>query len=205
MRVILKPRVVLLAAVALVLVGAGAFMARLDGASAAGGGPEIRLTANGCTAECTFATGESFTLAVEVVTAPAAGYVGAQSFIDYGGNLIYDIDGQLAADEIVWADCAPAIALRSQVTPESISHSCLSGLVPPLPASTFVGNIVELSLTCSSASSTTTILLVASGVPAPTAFVLEDLVTQVTPKVSNLTVTCDDGEDDDDADEDDAD
>ena len=38
MQVILRPSVVLLAALALVLVGAGAVMARLDRASAAGGG-----------------------------------------------------------------------------------------------------------------------------------------------------------------------
>ena len=45
MHVVLRPGVVLLAAFALVLVSAGAFMAGLNGASAAGGGPEMRLTA----------------------------------------------------------------------------------------------------------------------------------------------------------------
>ncbi len=57
-------------------------------ASAAGGGPEMALTVvdggfcNG--SACYAAAGEDFTLGVEVVTAPAAGYAAIQTFVDYG-------------------------------------------------------------------------------------------------------------------------
>ena len=77
MHVFLKPNVVLLAASALVLVGVGAFMVRLDGASAIGGGPEMRLNAGGCITDCTFANDEKFTLVVEIIERPPGGYVGA--------------------------------------------------------------------------------------------------------------------------------
>ena len=172
-----------LVAVAFILAG------QIQTTSAAGGGPEMRLTAGGCSADCTFANDEKFTLVVEIIEGPGA-YVGAQSFIDFGPDLVYDASAAAAADEIVWPDCSAPVALRSQTSPEDVAHGCLSGLVPPLPASTFVGNYLEISLTCSSASSTTEIRLLGSDVPAPTAFVLDDLVTQVIPKVSNVSVTC---------------
>ncbi len=192
MHVILRPGVVLLAALALVLVGA--FMARLDGASAAGGGPEMRLTANGCTADCAFATGESFTLAVDIVTAPVNGYVLAQSFIDYGDDLIYDIDGQLAETEIVWADLDTRIAVRASLGAGLVNHGGLSGQIPPLPVSTYTGNFVEIKMTCSTGDTSTQVDLLPLGdlqaFTSGTAFVGGDGVTQVTPKVSGLVIHC---------------
>ena len=178
-----------LAAVSALVAVAFLLAGQIQTSSAAGGGPEMRLTAGGCSADCTFANDEKFTLVVEIIEGPGA-YVGAQSFIDFGPDLVYDASAAAAADEIVWPDCSAPVALRSQTSPEDVAHGCLSGLVPPLPASTFVGNYLEISLTCSSASSTTEIRLLGSDVPAPTAFVLEDLVTQVIPKVSNVSVTC---------------
>ncbi len=194
MHTIMRPNVVLLAAFALVLVGAGAFMARLDGASAAGGGPEMRLTANGCTAACTFETGESFTLAVDIVTAPAAGYIVAQSFIDYGDDLLYDIDGQPAEDEIVWADLDTRVALRASFGAGLIYHGGESGLIPPQPVSTATGNFVEIKMTCSADDTSTQVDLLPLGdqqtVTSGTAFVEGDDHTQVTPKVSGLLIHC---------------
>ena len=192
MHVVLKPSVVLLAVFALVLVGA--LMARLDGASAAGGGPEMRLTANGCIAGCTFATGESFTLAVDIVTAPAAGYVAVQSFIDYGDDLIYDIDGQLAEDEIVWMDLDTRVAVRASLGAGLVNHGGLSGQIPPLPVSTDTGNFVEIKMACSAGDTSTQVDLLPLGdqqtVTSGTAFAEADIVTQVTPKVSGLLIHC---------------
>ena len=181
-------------AAVLALVAVAFFLAdQIQTTSAAGGGTEMSLNADGCAADCTFANDEKFTLVVEIVQGPADPYVGAQSFIDFGPDIVYDGDLAAAADEVVWPDCSEAVALRS-VFPEFVAHGCLSGLIPPLPTSTYVGNFLEISLTCSSSSSTTEIRLVPSGDPdAPTsgaAFVLEDLVTQVVPKVSDLSVTC---------------
>lgn len=194
MRIILRPSVVLLAACALVLVGAGVFMARLDGASAAGGGPEMRLTANDCAADCTFANSESFTLAVDIVTAPASGYVAVQSFIDYGDDLIYDIDGLLAETEIVWADLEPRTAVRASLGAGLVHHGGLSGLIPPLPVSTDTGNFVEIKMTCSADDTSTQVDLLPLGdqqtVTSGTAFAERGPFTQVIPKVSGLLIHC---------------
>ena len=196
MRPNLRPRVVLLAVFALVLAGAGGFMARLEGASAAGGGPEMRLTANGCTADCSFATGESFTLAVDIVTAPAAGYVAIQSFIDYGGNLIYDIDGQPAETEIVWADLDSRVALRQSVGAGLVNHGGVSALIPPFLVSTDTGNFVEIKMTCSAGDTSTQVDLLPLGdhqartVGAGFALVDGILITEVIPKVSGLLIHC---------------
>ena len=162
--------------------------------SAAGGGPEMLLTANGCAADCTFANDEKFTLAVEAVQGPAAGYVGAQSYIDYGSDLIYDISTQSAADEFVWPGCTPLIALRLQASATSVLHGCLTGLLPPLPVSTFLGNFLELSVTCSAASSTTEVQLLPINHPVAltsgAGFIEAGTSASVIPKVSNLSVTC---------------
>ena len=191
MHVILRPGVVLLAAFALVLVGA--FTARLDGASAVSGGPEMRLTANGCTVDCSFATSESFTLAVDIVTAPATGYVLAQSFIDYGDDLIYDIDGQTVEDEIVWTDLDTRVAFRVSFGAGLIYHGGLSGL-GRLAVSTYIGNFVEIKMTCTADDTSTQVDLLPLGdqqtVTSGTAFAEGDLHTLVRPKVSGLVIHC---------------
>ena len=164
--------------------------------SAAGGGPEMRLTANGCAADCTFANDEKFTLTVEIVEGPTGGYTAAQSFIAYGPDLIYDSSVLSAADEILWPDCESVIAVRAETGPMLVNHGCLTGLIPPLPVSSFTGTFVEISLTCSAASSTTEIQLLPLDEDDPVAFtsgaafVEADGLTQVVPKVSNLSVTC---------------
>ena len=58
-------------------------------ASASGGGPELALSvtsgADSCSAgACNVGISSSFTLSVDVVTRPAAGYVLFQSFLDFG-------------------------------------------------------------------------------------------------------------------------
>ena len=162
--------------------------------SAAGGGPEMRLTANGCAADCTFALGEEFTLAVEIVEAPAGGYVLAQSFIDFGTDLTYDASLVPTADEITWDDCEGVTAVRAQtVGPHVVNHGCLTGLIGPLP-SNYVGTLVEISLTCSPGNSTTEVLLLPEGDPVAitsgAAFATPEVVSA---KVSNVSVTCGEG------------
>ena len=161
--------------------------------SAAGGGPEMLLTANGCAADCTFANDEKFTLAVEAIEAPADGYRAVQSFIDYGSDLTYDISVQSVADDFVWPECEAIVALRLQASETSVLHGCLTGLLPPLPTSTFVGNLLELSITCSAANSTTEVQLLPLGDPVALtsgAVFITPGGEQVIPKVSNLSVTC---------------
>lgn len=156
------------------------------------GGSKMRLTANGCTADCTFASDEEFTLAVEIVAIPAGGYIAAQSFIDYGPDLTYN--AAEAGDEIVWPDCDSAVALSNQADPTGIIHGCLTGLLPPLPASFYAGNFVELSLTCSSGSSTTEVRLLPENDPVAgtsgAAFVGNDVATHFVPEITDLTIIC---------------
>ncbi len=159
------------------------------------GGSEMRLTANGCTADCTFANDEEFTLAVEIVAIPAGGYIAAQSFIDYGPDLTYEA-AAAAVDEIVWPDCDPAIALSAQADPTGVLHGCLTGLLPPLPTSFYAGNLVELSLICSLGSSTTEVRLLPEDDPVAgtsgAVFVGNDVTIHFVPKITDLTIICGD-------------
>ena len=154
----------------------------------------MRLTANGCTADCAFASDEEFTLAVEIVSIPAGGYIAAQSFIDYGPDLTYDAGAVAAGDEIVWPDCDPAIALGIEAGPTSVLHGCLTGLLPPLPTSFYAGNLVELSLICSSGSSTTEVRLLPEADPVAgtsgAVLVGNDVTIHFVPKITDLTIIC---------------
>ena len=186
---------VVIALLAITFFMADNFTATTD---AAGGGPEMVLTVkDGGTCEgsaCTVDTGADFTLSVEIVAAPAAGYVLAQSFIVYGPDLTYNIAAG-AADEIVWPDCNSSVAVRQQLpaVPNSVLHGCLTGLFPPLPVSSYVGNYSDLSMTCSAGTSSTEVELLpyleARAGTSGALFKLPD-ESAVTPKVSNLTVNC---------------
>jgi hypothetical protein len=172
-----------------------------DDAQAAGGGPQMALNVKGgdcdlpsVPTKCDVGAGQSFTLSVDVVAKPAAGYILAQTFIDYGvTGLTYKKD--TAANEIVWPDCADATALNGQTGPGFMNHGCLTGLLPPQPKSNFIGNIVEVTMNCPPlpASSHTIDLLAAGPLPAGTdgaLFVEPDGVTQDVPKVGSLEVNC---------------
>ncbi len=156
------------------------------------GGSEMRLTANGCVSDCTFASDEEFTLAVEIVSIPAGGYIAAQSFIDYGPDLTYE--AAAAVDEIVWPDCDSAIALNFQIGPTLVNHGCLTGLIPPLTASVYAGNIVEIAFRCSTDSSTTEVRLLPESDrvagSSGAAFVGNDGSTHFVPDVNDLTIIC---------------
>ena len=156
---------------------------------------EVRLTADGCAADCAFSLDQSFTLALEVIDPPAPGYIALQSLIDFGDLLTYDAEQREAQEEIVWADCADGVALRDQgFGPTLVSHGCLTGLIPPLPVSNATGTFVEFTLTCSADPSTTAVRIVPDGDPVAvtsgTTFMEADEVTRSAPSGSDLTINC---------------
>ncbi|MEE8346069.1 MAG: flexitail domain-containing putative surface protein [Dehalococcoidia bacterium] len=142
--------------------------------------------------KCSVPVGGSFFLSVDVLTAPAQGYILVQTFIDYGLNLTYK-ETPDAAGEIVWPDAA--IALRDSPGPGLISHGGLTGLLPPLPVSTFEGNVVELLMNCSPGVSSTEVKLLPEGDPVAgtvgSAFKDPDN-NLIVPNLGSLTINCTD-------------
>ncbi len=182
-----------------------------------GEGPEMRLLVTDppdvCVeGVCQLATNESFKLGVEIVRAPAAdsngdpGYIIFQSSILYGSAITYDFS-PTAISEILWPNCEPATALKSQTdqrlpglgnnTDTLVSHGCLSGIIAP-PPSSFVGIGVEIVLVCSPRDSSNPIEMLPyarfSSDASPTGTVgslfrgpdNEDVV----PKTTGLTMIC---------------
>ncbi len=164
--------------------------------------------------KCSVGVGETFVLVVEILGVPQQGYLGAQSFIHYGDDLIYN-PAASAPDEIVWPDCDPAMAVRAQIdntnvavnpTGYTVNHGCLTGVLPPLPQSTYVGDFVRISMTCSSSESSTVVaqlpydeITLPGGLPATiqftsgSAFGVQTGPTWIGPivkNVSDLTVNC---------------
>ncbi|MEX0744031.1 MAG: DUF11 domain-containing protein, partial [Phycisphaeraceae bacterium] len=170
---------------------------------AASGGPEMKLAVTSGSVACPdgkpashkcVTGGNTFTLTVQVVTAPANGYIQFNSFVDFGTDITYVLPKPTAATEIIWPDLSTSTALRGQPAPGQVNHGGLSGLLPPVATSTFVGNVISLVLQCSTDSTTTAIQLLPEGDPVAgpfgALFVEPDGVTQVTPKVSGVTVNC---------------
>lgn len=147
-------------------------------------------------ATCTVPLAGEFALAVEIEDAPSEGYILAQTFIDFGARLTYNPTEE-QIDEILWPDCNDTVAVRAQTIPQAVNHGCLTGLIPPLPLSTYVGGFLELSFTCSREASTTVIRLLpyddSIARTSGAAFVLEDGVTHVTVPLTSLTVNCGSG------------
>ncbi len=194
------------------LIAVTAFMGdQISTTNAAGGGPdgEMKLTVtSGGTCEgtkCTVAEGAAFTLAVEIVGIPDTGYLLAQSFVVYGPDLVYNPTERRSA-EILWPDCEGATAVgvfwgADGATDASIfdaaiaiNHGCLTGLFPADQFdSTFVGNYVEMSFNCSSAASSTEILLLPEGddlAGTSGAQFKDTSQTAFVPKTTNVTVNC---------------
>jgi len=168
-----------------------------DTTSATGGGPEMALTVTaGGTCDdsgCTVPSGGSFTLAAEIVSAPPE-YILAQTYIIYGENLTYT-ETAAAADEILWPDCETAVAVRGSTAPNSVLHGCLTGLIPPLPTSSYVGNYNALAMTCAADGAHVVQIIPAGVAPALTngALFKDAGNADIVPKVSDLTITCGEG------------
>ncbi|MCH8009897.1 MAG: hypothetical protein IIC91_13645 [Chloroflexi bacterium] len=160
---------------------------------------------------CDVPVGEEFLLSVDAVAVPSSGYILAQTFVDFGKNLTFK-PSEFAIQEISWPDCQSATVVRSQIdhtlpaqgllinTDDVVGHSCITGLIPPLPASHYVGNLVEFVLTCSTEPSTNPVELLPydpafprpPGTVAGTngALFTEPNGSQIVPLLSDLTVNC---------------
>lgn len=187
-------------AVIIALIAVTAFMADQTGTTnAAGAGPAMSLSVPGGDCDgttCTVAPGAAFTLEIEIDAAPADGYISSNSWIDFGSDLVYNpTDDSSGSDELVWDDNGCTVAVRFQVVVTAVNHGCLTGIIPPLPVSNFVGTYLSLSFNCSEADSSTEVRIIPElEDPAGTSgahFVVPDLgADHVLPKLTGLTITC---------------
>ena len=161
---------------------------------------QLSLSVSGCSSdECDLDTGESFTLSVNVDEAPEDGYILVQSFIDYGPNLTYNMTDSIG-DEVVWPDGVPDVTVRESIVADTVLHGSLTGVIPPLPLSTYEGTVFALEFQCSESFSTNNVALLpsgddvagTSGAVFTTVIVIDevDVTTQVIPKVNSVTINC---------------
>ena len=170
-------------------------------ASAASSGPEMVLNIKGGDCDdstrptkCSLPTGASFTLYVDALGIPVGGYTLMATAIDLGTKLIYT-ETTLASDEIVWPDASSAVVTRATLG-DVLVHGALTGLFPPLPISTYVGNVVEIAMACplSNDDSPVTLALLPVGHPdagtSGASFIEGGTGATIVPKVSSLTISC---------------
>lgn len=149
---------------------------------------------------CEVPVGNAFPLSVDIVNAPPEGYILAQSFVDFGGDLIYK-PTENAIDEILWPDCQ--LKVRDQIdltldptdSDETVLHGCITGLLPPLLVTHYVGPFIEFILTCSQGASSTEVKLLGKHHPtAGTSGSSYDVSGKFdgrrTPLVNHLIVNC---------------
>ena len=77
--------------------------------------------------------------------APDSRYTGFQTLIQYG-SLIYE--GADLRDEFLWPSTLLPVALRTAMGENLVLHGALSGLLPPLPRSDYVGTLLRIALRC---------------------------------------------------------
>ena len=139
---------------------------------------------------CNVRLGSTFTLSVDGIGVPAAGYILMQTFIDFGANLVYK-PSEAPAEEIRWPDCNGAIL--SQLSATTVSHGCLSGDSDPLPVSNYRGNLVELLFTCPPTATSDELQLLPFEGPVAETFgslFIKPNLTRVVPMLNALTVNC---------------
>ena len=140
--------------------------------------------------KCSVPAAETFTLSVDALTIPN-GYALMQTYVDYGGTLIYK--QQAIEDEIIWPDLDDRTAVRSQRQAGHVNHGGLTGIASA-PASFYTGTLVEIWLSCPSAStSQTTIDLLPYDDPIALTFgsgFASEPGVVVIPKVGSLTINC---------------
>ena len=140
---------------------------------------------------CTVVVGSTFMLSVDAIRIPEAGYRLMQTHIDYGPNLTYK--EQPTTDEIVWPDMYAPSAASGEPGPGRVAHLAWTGFTPPVPVSTFVGNLVEVQMTCSPGPSTNDVRLLPLDDPIAGPFgalFLEPDNTEVIPVVGSVTIDC---------------
>ena len=143
---------------------------------------------------CTVDQGAAFTLEAQIDTAPAAGYILVQSWIHFGSDLVYKPTADATGgDELVWDDNGCTIAVRATFSATAVGHGCTTGIIPPLPISTFEGTLVSLAFNCSEGESSTEVQLLPVGAPVAltngSEFKDPDN-TSITPKLTNVTINC---------------
>lgn len=153
---------------------------------------QMSISVSGCSGdECNLDTGESFTISVTIDDAPDTGYVLVQAFIDYG-ELTYNMTDS-PSEEVIWPDVSPDVVVRDSIAPGTMLIGGLTGVIPPLPLSDYVGLAFEFAFQCSDSFSTNNVQLLASGDPvAGTSGSLFSAAgdEQITPKVNSINVTC---------------
>lgn len=184
------------------------------------GGPELMLSAPGSDCDdsvapttCDVPTEAQFTIRVSASTVPPNGYILMQTLVRFGEHLTLKPTEDLL-DEIIWPQCEPLTAVRiqwDQTRPptadgslvnshEVVTHGCISGILPPLPASTYAGALVEFSLTCSQMQSNQVLELLPYSEPAGSTVagtngsLFQSLngiqVEYIVPKLDSLTINC---------------
>ena len=144
------------AAIAL-LGGLGWSYATPGAARAAGTGPRLALNAHGdgvsCDAAsqptaCSAPVGGTFTVSVDMIDPPPAGYIAFQAQFVFG-DLLW-VPGAAAA-EAVWPD--NRLPVRSPDPPafgtRHLEYGGLTGTSPPFPVSHYAGPMVETKFKCS--------------------------------------------------------
>lgn len=195
----------------LAVIASMTFVLTRDGAPIFGdaGGPEMALVIvdqpDACQNQvCAFDRGSSFTLGVEVTTAPSNGYISLNTYVLHGPDLTYE-PRPASTDEILWPDCETSIALRGTpnvllpppgVWDQAVSHGCATGVVAT-PPSDFVGMVVEFDLICSQEPSRTDVIQLPFDEfpfesPAGTngAVFIEPSAANIIPKLTGLTIFC---------------
>jgi len=142
---------------------------------------------------CNVPLGSKFDLLVSILGAPIEGYQLFQTFISFGESLLYDIDQTTQQEEVLWPGCGAGV--RFQLDENSVGHGCLTGLIPPLPSSTYVGPFIQLSMVCSETPTSSELLLLQDEHPSTgtsgTVFVLSGPgADKLLAEVSPLTINC---------------
>lgn len=143
---------------------------------------------------CEVPLGGDFTATVEITMAPPDGYILAQTTIDYGTNVTYNQTEEIT-EELVWPDIGgPEITLRGSTGEGIVNHGGLTGLLPPLPVSTYEGPFVVLSFTCTDEYTLNNLRLLPYEDPVAgtngAVFTDPDGIRQITPVVNSLVVNC---------------
>jgi hypothetical protein len=168
-----RTRILLLLTTALAVAGAVAFAVTrelTETSASSTGTPEMQLQVAGTgvecdaadePAKCTIPLEAAFTLSVDLDVIPANGNAGFQTYIKFGA-LTYNPKAN-AVDE--HKNFTPA-ALPSRapgLTADSIIHGNATAIVPPFPASTTKGNVVNLNMKCTSTSQSIVVTLEPQG------------------------------------------
>jgi len=95
---------------------------------------------------CVANPGSAFTLTVEVVEAPDAGYIGLGTQIVYQ-NLIYTPTEDKEDEMLINTDGYPGISVRSEQA-TLVNHGQTAGTPPDFAASHYTGSAVQMALTC---------------------------------------------------------